>query len=161
MSSSKTSQERCQNNPPGPADGRRPIAFAYDVDGVDKLVLNAEVLAEIFNGTIKTWDDPKIQKLNPDAKLPSADITVFFRSDESGTTDNTPKSLSKAGNGAWKAEPGKAWTGTGRARTSPRCCRSGWEHQELHDLHRVELRQGQQSQDRLSWTAARPGRADG
>ena len=41
-----------------------PIAFAYNVDGVDKLVMNAEVLAEIFNGTIKTWNDPKIAKLN-------------------------------------------------------------------------------------------------
>ena len=93
-----------------------PIAFADNVDGVDKLVLNAEVLSEIFNGTIKTWNDPKIAKLNPDAKLPSANITVFFRSDESGTTENTTKFLSKAGNGAWKDEPGKAWTGTGEGK---------------------------------------------
>jgi phosphate transport system substrate-binding protein len=107
-------KERCQNNPAWNIPMVvGPIAFAYNVDGVDKLVLNAETLAEIFNGTIKTWNDPKIAKLNSGAKLPSANITVFFRSDESGTTENTTKFLSKAGNGAWKDEPAKAWTGTG------------------------------------------------
>jgi phosphate transport system substrate-binding protein len=110
-------KERCQNNPAWNLPMVvGPIAFAYNVDGLDKLVLNAEVLSEIFNGTIKTWNDPKIAKLNSGAKLPSANITVFFRSDESGTTENTTKFLSKAGNGAWKSEPAKAWTGTGEGK---------------------------------------------
>jgi phosphate transport system substrate-binding protein len=110
-------KERCQGNPAWNLPMVvGPVAFAYNIDGVDTLVLNAEVLAEIFNGTIKTWNDPKIAKLNPDAKLPSENITVFFRSDESGTTENTTKFLSKAGNGAWKDEPGKAWTGTGEGK---------------------------------------------
>lgn len=110
-------KERCQNNPAWNLPlVVGPIAFAYNIDGVDKLVMKAEVLAEIFNGTIKTWNDPKIAKLNPDAKLPSENITVFFRSDESGTTENTTKFLSKAGNGAWKDEPAKAWTGTGEGK---------------------------------------------
>jgi len=93
-----------------------PIAFAYNVDGVDTLVLNAEVLAEIFNGTIKTWDDEKIAALNSGVTLPKEPITVFFRSDESGTTENATKFLSQAGNGAWKDEPAKAWTGTGEGK---------------------------------------------
>jgi phosphate transport system substrate-binding protein len=93
-----------------------PLAFAYNVDGVDKLIMNAEVLAKIFSGTIKTWNDPAIAKLNSGAKLPAANITVFFRSDESGTTENVTKFLSKAGNGAWKNEPAKAWTGTGEGK---------------------------------------------
>ena len=110
-------KERCQNNPAWNLPMVvGPIAFAYNIDGVDKLVLNAEVLSEIFNGTIKTWNDPKIAKLNSGAKLPSEKITVFFRSDESGTTENTTKFLSKAGNGAWKDEPAKAWTGTGEGK---------------------------------------------
>ena len=109
--------ERCQNNPAWNLPMVvGPVAFAYNVEGLDKLVLNAEVLAEIFNGTIKTWNDPKIAKLNSGAKLPSENITVFFRSDESGTTENTAKFLSKAGNGAWKDEPSKAWTGTGEGK---------------------------------------------
>ncbi|MBM7798348.1 phosphate transport system substrate-binding protein [Microlunatus panaciterrae] len=93
-----------------------PIAVAYNVDGVDKLVLTPEVLSGIFNGTIKTWDDPKIAALNDGVTLPKANITVFFRSDESGTTENFTKFLSGAGKGAWKQEPGKKWTGTGEGK---------------------------------------------
>jgi phosphate transport system substrate-binding protein len=110
-------KERCGGNPAWNLPMVvGPLAFAYNIDGVDKLIMNAEVLANIFNGTIKTWDDPAIAKLNSGAKLPAANITVFFRSDESGTTENTTKFLSKAGNGAWKNEPGKAWTGTGEGK---------------------------------------------
>ena len=110
-------KERCASNPAWNLPMVvGPIAFAYNIEGVDQLVLNAEVLSEIFNGTIKTWNDPKIAKLNPDATLPDANITVFFRSDESGTTENATKFLAKAGNGAWKEEPAKAWTGTGEGK---------------------------------------------
>jgi phosphate transport system substrate-binding protein len=109
--------ERCQNNPAWNLPMVvGPIAFAYNIDGVDELVLNAEVLAQIFKGDIKTWNDPKIAKLNSGAELPAENITVFFRSDESGTTENTAKFLSKAGNGAWTDEPSKAWTGTGEGK---------------------------------------------
>jgi phosphate transport system substrate-binding protein len=93
-----------------------PIAFAYNVDGVDKLTMNAEVLAKIFNGTIKTWNDPAIAKINPGVTLPGDPITVFFRSDESGTTENATKFLAAAGNGAWTKEPAKAWSGTGEGK---------------------------------------------
>src|SRR5215203_328514 len=110
-------KERCQGNPAWNLPMvTGPIAFAYNIDGVDKLVLNAEVLAGIFNGSIKTWDDEKIAKLNSDAKLPGEQIIVFFRSDESGTTENTTKFLSEAGHGEWKDEPAKAWTGTGEGK---------------------------------------------
>jgi phosphate transport system substrate-binding protein len=110
-------KERCQGNPAWNLPMvTGPIAFAYNIDGVDKLVLNAEVLAGIFNGSIKTWDHEKIAKLNGDAKLPGEQIIVFFRSDESGTTENTTKFLSEAGNGEWKDEPSKAWTGTGEGK---------------------------------------------
>ena len=110
-------RERCQGNAAWNLPMvTGPIAFAYNVDGVDKLVLNAEVLAGIFNGSIQTWDDEKIAKLNPGAKLPGEKITVFFRSDESGTTENTTKFLSEAGKGVWKDEPAKAWTGAGEGK---------------------------------------------
>jgi phosphate transport system substrate-binding protein len=110
-------KERCQGNPAWNLPMvTGPIAFAYNIDGVDKMVLNAEVLAGIFNGSIKTWDDEKIAKLNHGAQLPGEKIIVFFRSDESGTTENTTKFLSEAGNGVWKDEPVKAWTGTGEGK---------------------------------------------
>jgi phosphate transport system substrate-binding protein len=54
-------KERCTGNPAWSLPMVvGPVAFAYKPRGVDKLVLNAEVLAEILNGTIKTWDDLKI-----------------------------------------------------------------------------------------------------
>jgi phosphate transport system substrate-binding protein len=110
-------KERCAGNPAWNLPMVvGPIAFAYNLDGVDKLVLNAEVLSGIFQGTIKTWNDPKIAKLNAGATLPGDNITVFFRSDESGTTENTTKFLAAAGNGAWKGEPAKTWTGTGEGK---------------------------------------------
>src|SRR5690606_23628624 len=40
----------------------------------------------IYLGEITTWNDPAIQKLNPDLKLPSDAIAVVYRSDGSGTT---------------------------------------------------------------------------
>lgn len=90
-----------------------PVAIAYNVDGLDKLVVDGPTAAKIFQGTIKTWNDPAIAKLNPGAKLPSAPIAVFFRSDESGTTENFAKYLEAAGGGAWTGKPAKKWTGTG------------------------------------------------
>jgi phosphate transport system substrate-binding protein len=110
-------KERCGGNPAWNIPMVvGPIAFAYNVDGVDKLTMNAEVLAKIFNGTIKTWNDPAIAKLNSGVTLPGDPITVFFRSDESGTTENTTKFLAGAGNGAWTKEPAKAWSGTGEGK---------------------------------------------
>ncbi len=90
-----------------------PIAIAYNLDGVAKLVLDGPTAAKIFQGAIKTWNDPAIAKLNAGVTLPSAPISVFFRSDESGTTENFTKYLAAAGGGAWTGKPAKKWTGTG------------------------------------------------
>jgi len=59
-----------------------------NLDGIGpgQLRLNGRVLADIFLGTIKNWDDPAIVALNPDLKLPSTVITVVRRADGSGTT---------------------------------------------------------------------------
>jgi len=90
-----------------------PVAIAYNVDGLDKLILDGATAAKIFQGSVKTWNAPEIAKLNPEAKLPSAPISVFFRSDESGTTENFTKYLAASGGGAWTGKPAKKWTGTG------------------------------------------------
>ncbi len=60
---------------------------AYNVKGAPKnLKLNGEVLSGIYLGTITSWDDPAIAKLNPGASLPSTKITPVYRSDGSGDT---------------------------------------------------------------------------
>jgi phosphate transport system substrate-binding protein len=48
--------------------------------------LTGAVLASIFMGDVKTWNDPKITGLNPGVKLPNLPITVVHRSDGSGTS---------------------------------------------------------------------------
>lgn len=88
-----------------------PIAITYNLPGVDGLVLDGPTLANIFNGTIKTWDDPAIAGLNQGKTLPSQPINVIFRSDESGTTDNFQKYLNAASNGAWGKGAGKSFNG--------------------------------------------------
>jgi phosphate transport system substrate-binding protein len=51
-----------------------------------ELKLDAELLSDLFLGKITRWNDPAIQALNPDVKLPNKEITVVHRSDGSGTT---------------------------------------------------------------------------
>jgi phosphate transport system substrate-binding protein len=93
-----------------------PIAIGFHVKGVDKLVITPEVAANIFNGKVTTWNDPSIAKINSGVTLPSEPIKVFFRSDESGTTENFTKYLHAAAPTAWTAAPGKKWTGKGEGK---------------------------------------------
>jgi phosphate transport system substrate-binding protein len=93
-----------------------PIAIAYNVAGVDKLVLNADVAAKIFDGKITVWNDPAIAALNKGVTLPATPIKVFFRSDESGTTENFTKYLKAAAPQSWSYETGKKWTGKGEGK---------------------------------------------
>ncbi|BBY75387.1 phosphate-binding protein PstS [Mycolicibacterium parafortuitum] len=88
-----------------------PIAIAYNVDGVDGLVLDAATLAGIFQGQITTWNDPAIAALNEGKTLPDAAITPIHRSDSSGTTDNFQKYLEAASGGAWTKGDGSEFQG--------------------------------------------------
>lgn len=93
-----------------------PIAVAYNVKGVDKLILTPSVAAKIFNGAITTWNDAAIAAINPGATLPAEAIKVFFRSDESGTTDNFTKYLKGSAPSDWPQDTGKKWTGKGEGK---------------------------------------------
>ena len=62
------------------------VVLAYNLDGVKELKLSGDVIADIFAGNIKMWNDERIAALNPDAKLPAEAIIPVFRSDGSGTT---------------------------------------------------------------------------
>lgn len=64
------------------------VVAAYNLNGVPEkgLKLSGPVLADIFRGTITTWNDPRLTELNPDLSLPSENIVVVHRSDGSGTT---------------------------------------------------------------------------
>ena len=62
------------------------VVLAYNLEGVDELRLTGDVIADIFAGEIKMWNDERIKELNPQALLPSEAIIPVFRSDGSGTT---------------------------------------------------------------------------
>ncbi len=64
------------------------------------------LLADIFLGKIKKWDDPEIKAINPGLKLPDAAINVVHRSDGSGTTFNFVHYLSQE-SAEWKAKVGE------------------------------------------------------
>ena len=67
------------------------------IDGVEpgQVKFSGALLAQIFLGKLTKWNDPALQALNPDIKLPDAAITVVHRSDGSGTTFNWVNYLSK------------------------------------------------------------------
>jgi phosphate transport system substrate-binding protein len=90
-----------------------PIAVAYNVEGVDSLQLSPATLAGIFSGKITKWNDPKIAADNSGAKLPDTAIQTVHRSDESGTTDNFTKYLSKTAEAEWTFGNAKAWKAPG------------------------------------------------
>jgi phosphate transport system substrate-binding protein len=70
------------------------------------LKLTGPVLADIFLGKIRQWNDPAIAQLNPDLKLPAKSIVVVHRSDGSGTTFGWTHYLSQV-SAAWKSQVGE------------------------------------------------------
>ncbi len=63
------------------------ITVSYNLPGVKTgLKLDGKTIADIYEGTVKTWNDPEIKALNPGVTLPSTTITTIHRSDSSGTT---------------------------------------------------------------------------
>jgi phosphate transport system substrate-binding protein len=85
-----------------------PLAVTYNLNA-DFLVLDAQTLAGIFNGSIKRWDDPAITALN--ASMPPEDIKVVYRSDKSGSTANFQAYLQSAAGGDWTQGTGKEFKG--------------------------------------------------
>lgn len=86
------------------------ITVSYNLPGVKAgLRLDGTTIANIYLGTIKTWNDPAIKALNPGFSLPSTPITVIHRSDSSGTTAGFTGFLSDV-DPEWKAKVGEGKT---------------------------------------------------
>jgi phosphate transport system substrate-binding protein len=85
------------------------IVPVVNIEGLapGELLLDGPTLAGIFQGAVKTWDDPAIKKLNPNAKLPAQAIAVVHRSDGSGTTFNFTYYLALV-SPDWKSQIGSA-----------------------------------------------------
>ena len=84
------------------------IVPVVNIPGVapGQLKLSGPLMAGIFLGDVKRWDDPQIRKLNPGLKLPAAQISVVHRSDSSGTTFNMTHFFSQVSN-IWRMKAGE------------------------------------------------------
>jgi phosphate transport system substrate-binding protein len=84
------------------------VVIAYNLPGfTGTLRLTGPVIADIFSGKVKKWDDDEIRTLNPSAPIPAGqDIVVCHRSDGSGTSYIFTDYLSKVSS-AWASDPGK------------------------------------------------------
>jgi phosphate transport system substrate-binding protein len=67
--------------------------------------LTGPMLADIYRGVIKKWNDPIIASFNKGVNLPDLPITVVHRSDGSGTTFQFTSYLSMV-SPSWAAGPG-------------------------------------------------------
>jgi len=84
------------------------VVPVYRVKGIGngELTLSGSLLADIYLGKVKKWNDPAIARLNPGAKLPNQSISVVHRSDGSGTTFLFTNYLSKV-SAEWKSKVGE------------------------------------------------------
>lgn len=81
------------------------VVPVFNVPGVANMRFSGPVLADIYLGKISNWNDPRIAKENPGAKLPDQKIVVVHRSDGSGTSFIFTDYLSKVSK-AWASGPG-------------------------------------------------------
>ncbi len=83
------------------------VVISYNLpDLKDTLKLTPDVVAKIFLGDIKKWNDKAIATINPGVKLPATDIQVAHRSDGSGTTNIFTTYLTKVSKD-WESKVGK------------------------------------------------------
>jgi len=83
------------------------VVPTYNINGVSaELKFSPDVLADIYLGNIKKWNDPRLAKDNPGVKFPDEEIIVVHRSDGSGTSYIFTDYLSKV-SPAWKEKVGK------------------------------------------------------
>jgi phosphate transport system substrate-binding protein len=85
------------------------VVPAYNLKGLNPgdMKLTGPLLADIFLGKIKMWNDPRIVALNPTLNIPKIPITVVHRSDGSGTTFMFVNYLAKV-SPEWEKEVGVA-----------------------------------------------------
>ncbi len=82
------------------------VVITYNLPQNPELKLTPEIIADIFLGKIKKWNNEEIKKINPDVKLPDMNITVVHRSDGSGTTFIFSDYLSKV-DPLWEKKVGR------------------------------------------------------
>jgi phosphate transport system substrate-binding protein len=86
------------------------VGVTWNLPGVTDLTFSAATLADIFDGKLKTWNDPEIKADNTAATLPATPISVVYRADSSGTNAVFTGYLDAAAKANWKLGTGKTIT---------------------------------------------------
>ena len=81
------------------------VVVTYNLGGDPQLKFTPDIIADLFLGKIKKWNDPRLTAINPEVKLAGTDITVVHRSDGSGTTAIFSSYLSKVST-EWREKVG-------------------------------------------------------
>ena len=83
------------------------VVPVVNIEGIaaGQLKVSAKLLADIYLGKVKKWNDSAVKSLNPELSLPDKAITVVSRSDGSGTTWIFTNYLSKV-SPEWKEKVG-------------------------------------------------------
>lgn len=95
------------------------VVLIVNLPGIDgnKLKLTGPIVADMYQGKIRMWNDPAIKALNAGVSLPALAISTAYRADSSGTTniftsylsgvsETFKASLGAANSVAWKVGVG-------------------------------------------------------
>ncbi len=84
------------------------VVITYNLPGDNNNIsLTPDIIADIFLGKVKTWNDARITSINKGVNIPGLPILVAHRSDGSGTTNIFTNYLSKV-SAEWKTKVGSA-----------------------------------------------------
>ncbi|MDB5307024.1 MAG: Phosphate-binding protein [Gemmataceae bacterium] len=135
------------------------VVPVYNLPGVDQPIkFTGPLLAEIFTGKVKKWNDPKLKELNPGVGLPDLDIQPVYRSDPSGTSFIFTGYLSKVDQGfkkdvGWSNNPN--WPkGTGIAQPKSDGV-AGHISRSAGAIGYIELTYALDSKDKLKYGSVR------
>ena len=102
-----------------------PIAVAYNAPELKTVRMSPKLIGDIFLGRVTMWNDKAIAAENKGVKLPAEKITVIYRKDNSGTSNNFSNWLSQTAsktdwtqNDSWEAATGFKAVGIGGNTTS-------------------------------------------
>ncbi|UUL77755.1 substrate-binding domain-containing protein [Pseudarthrobacter sp. Fe7] len=99
------------------AAGVLPVGVAIKLKGVNDIILDAKTLAQILQGAITRWNDPKIAALNPDTSLPDVAITVLVQEGPADTVRPVNAYLKDAGTD-WNPSAQDRWPATVKGQVS-------------------------------------------
>ena len=97
-------QETCPTTPIVVPAFAYPVSLAYNIIGLEGMIFTPEVIAQILNGTITSWEDPAIAEANPGIDLTGLpEIAILGLDAPSGAVSAMTSWLAAEAPEAWLA----------------------------------------------------------